>query len=119
MHETDGIGHLLLRQAFEVENAAVEQRPGQHVAIRHGLGDMVHRSEGAAGGLCRHGFEIPAPVFAVASNEIEQAAADAPDRGNFQFARSHGLAKQRRLQCFGARQHRGRIIDFHGDRANA
>jgi len=94
LHEAHGICDFLLRQALEIEHAAIEQHPGQHVAMRHRLRNMVDGCERMSLGSSRDGFEIAAPVLAIAANEIKQAAADPADRGNFQLSRPDWLPEQ-------------------------
>ena len=64
-------------------------------------------------------FEIGIPVLAGGFQKIQQAAAHAPDRGNFQFARPYRLIEGQRLERFRALHGFFGIIDINRDGADS
>ena len=80
---------------------------------------MVDGIEPIAGRIAAQRLEIEVPVLAGLFQEIQQAAADAADRGNFEFARPDRLVEGPRLQRFRARHGPGGVVDINGDGADA
>src|SRR5438552_4918234 len=119
LHKASRIGDLLLRQPLQIEDPRVEQQPRQHLVIGHRLRDVINRGEAVGRRVAGQRFEIGLPVLAVLFPKIEQAAADAADRGNFQFARPDRLIEGARLQGFGTRHGGADVVDVDRDGANA
>jgi len=61
---------------------------------------MIDGIEPIAGRIATQRFEIEIPVVAGLFQEIQQAAADAADRRNLEFARPDRLVERPRLQRF-------------------
>jgi len=82
LHQPARIGDLHLRQALEVENAGIEQKPRQHLVIRHRLRDMIDmRSRLAAAGFFQR-VEIGVPVCPLGVEKIQELP---PRRGSRGF----------------------------------
>ena len=79
---------------------------------------MVDGVETILTGIAAYRLEIEVPVLAGGFQKIQQAAADAADRRNFEFARPDRLLEGERLQRLRARHGPAGIIDIHSDGAD-
>jgi len=118
LHEATGVGDLHLPQPLEVEDAGVEQQPGQHLVIGHRLRDVIDGEQGVRACIAGDRFEISVPVLTGLIEEIQKAAADAVDRGDLQLARPDRLIEGACLQCLGALHGKARIVDVKRDGAD-
>src|SRR4029079_6225404 len=82
------------------------------------LRDVGAGSEPIGSRITAQRLEIEVPVLAGLLQEIQQAAADATDRGNFEFARPDGLIEGSRFQRFRPRHDTAGIIHIDGDGAD-
>src|SRR6185436_19359769 len=80
---------------------------------------MVDGIEPIGSRIAAQRLEIEVPVLAGLLQEIQQAAADAADRGNFEFARPDGLVEGPRLQRLRPRHGAAGVIHVNGDGADA
>ena len=80
----------------ETEQALVEARPVVHAPLVHVVGEVIDTEESRAPvrhrAPGRHEIDVVDRALAVAVDEVDQAPADAADRGNVELHRSHAPA---------------------------
>ena len=94
LHQPARIKNVLLGSFGGVEQRCKEQQPAQHLAVEHGLRDVIDAFQPR---FClairdRPKLDVPDPAkIALGIEKIDQAAAQATNRRNLEFAGADGL----------------------------
>src|SRR5215208_3142106 len=98
LNHTSWVDYGLNRCLLHVDKRVVEQEPGQHLLVMHGLRDMIDRDQSRSGEIGHlRGFEIdiPEPVESgLVVHEIQKAAAEAANRRDVQLAGPNRLLER-------------------------
>src|SRR5215203_3202449 len=84
LHDAARVDDVLHRRLRDLEERVVEEKPGEHLLVAHGLREMIDGNKPGIGGLRALGrigrFEVDVPQAveaALAVDEIEEASAHA------------------------------------------